>query len=960
MANRLERWAAGGLSAAASLAALGGLPGVALGQSILPDSSFVGTGVNFDAAADLYSITGGLKVGDINLLHSFERFGLATGETALFVSGPDINNIIGRVTGGSVSSLDGILAAGEANLYLINPNGITFGPNARLNLGQSFLGTTAASLTFSDGVRFGVDTDTADALLTLSNGAFPERFSMEPESGAIALSNVGFERPGLLPNPGLAVDPGESLVLIGNGIALDGAFLTAPGGYIGLTSLQLGSDVGLFEVPDESLPRQDIVLGGGSVINVSASDTTVNAGGSLLLVGNDIDVTGISSLCAGIGGTNVCGAEFVPNFAGGDAGNIFVFAEGQLRLADNSVIVNDLVDGASGNDSVSIFDAFDIFNQTGDADAVFGSIFIDASDISIESGSAVSTSTLGIGNAGVVSLAADGTVALDSGQVFSIIGRIFDAGGPNEQIIPGDGEAGGVLIGANRIVMANDSFVTASTVAGQGDSGLVSLDATTAVDLSGSFILSNIEPNGVGDALGVVLETATLTMTDGAEIQVLTRGQGDAGGIIVRASESAFLSGVDPDGAGFSTGLFTSTEAGAVGDGGDILFETPALTLIDGAVLSARTQSDFQGGDIVVRADNVFLYDGGQIQAAGLRVDGGDIRAGRILVDATERIILGGEFENFQELVDNAGDDSGRGIFAVVDLVPFIDADGTLVAPSGIFTGGGTNIGLDPTATVEGGLIFVSAPLVAANRRARIDTQTTAGDGGLIFLDAGFLALANASNVATRSGRPNFPGDGGLIFANVDFEIIASPARDNNITTDAFDGAGGNILIEGAPFLRNIALREDVAATNDISSTGRGADGVDGSITGQVLNTTQVEPVAELSPDLIDPSQLIAQGCGAGNLAAAQNIGSLQLLGRGGIAASPEQQITTVSLPESLGDLPEGESPTAAQPAATLAGLPEPAEAQTWRYGDQGQILLLAGAGKANVHGAGFSCDQAF
>src|SRR3974390_2497895 len=83
-----------------------------------------------------YSITPamGLTKGN-NLFHSFSQFNRATGETATFSGPANIQNVLGRVTGGSPSSIDGTVRCDipGANLFLINPNGFMFGPNATID-----------------------------------------------------------------------------------------------------------------------------------------------------------------------------------------------------------------------------------------------------------------------------------------------------------------------------------------------------------------------------------------------------------------------------------------------------------------------------------------------------------------------------------------------------------------------------------------------------------------------------------------------------------------------------------------------------------------------------------------------------------------------------------------------------------------------------------------------------------
>src|SRR3569832_689633 len=98
--------------------------------------------------AGVFQIQGGATRGK-NLFHSLSEFSVPTNGVAYFNNTSTIQNIITRVTGVSFSSIDGTLQTnGGANLFLLNPNGIIFGQNARLNIGGSFVATTANAIQF--------------------------------------------------------------------------------------------------------------------------------------------------------------------------------------------------------------------------------------------------------------------------------------------------------------------------------------------------------------------------------------------------------------------------------------------------------------------------------------------------------------------------------------------------------------------------------------------------------------------------------------------------------------------------------------------------------------------------------------------------------------------------------------------------------------------------------------------
>jgi filamentous hemagglutinin family protein len=259
-------------------------------QTVTPASDGAGTQVN--PSGNRLDITGGqLSKDGANLFHSFSQFGLTPEQTANFLSNPSIQNILGRVTGGSPSVINGLIqvSGGNSNLFFMNPSGIVFGNNARLDVPGSFSATTA------NGIGFGSSWFNATGSNSYAN------LVGTPTSFAFATS-----QPGSIINTGnLTVNSGQNLTLLG-GTVLSTGELSAPGGNITVSAVpgeklvrltQTGNLLSLdiqplgsnkpntSNLPIASLPQ---LLTGGNV--ETATGVIVNSNGQVELTGSGIAV----------------------------------------------------------------------------------------------------------------------------------------------------------------------------------------------------------------------------------------------------------------------------------------------------------------------------------------------------------------------------------------------------------------------------------------------------------------------------------------------------------------------------------------------------------------------------------------------------------------------------------------------------------------------------------------------
>lgn len=196
-----------------SLGAITSVATLSHAQTIIPAAD--GTATVVMPNGNTFNITGGSLSGDgKNLFHSFQEFGLSTQQIANFIANPTIQNILGRVVGGNPSLINGLIqvSGGQANLFLMNPSGMVFGPNAALNVPASFAATTATGIGFSNGQFNAYGANDYQSLL-----GNPQTFVFQ-----------GIQ-PGAIINAGdLAVTAGEGISLVG-GTVINTGTIAAPG-----------------------------------------------------------------------------------------------------------------------------------------------------------------------------------------------------------------------------------------------------------------------------------------------------------------------------------------------------------------------------------------------------------------------------------------------------------------------------------------------------------------------------------------------------------------------------------------------------------------------------------------------------------------------------------------------------------------------------------------------------------
>ncbi|MFB8787287.1 MAG: filamentous hemagglutinin N-terminal domain-containing protein [Potamolinea sp.] len=586
-------------------------------QSIVPDNSLPKNSVVTPNGNTLTS-TGGTTVGS-NLFHSFNTFSVPTGSTAWLNNDAEIRNILTRVTGNSVSNIDGLIRInGTANLFLINPKGIIFGPNAQLNIGGSFIGSTASSIKFANGSEFSAVNPSAPSLLTinvpigLQLGINPAPIVVQGRGNNLNIDVVTSALIRDNKTVGLQVAPGQTLALVGGDIALEGGNLTALGGRIELWSVNNGllgitNSNGKLAITNEQLATQ---FGDIRFTGAASADASGNGGGTIQVQGRRISLhDGSAVLATTLGAQN---------------------GEGITVRASESVEV-------LGFSSNLLFPSIISTNSKTGSSGKAGAIAIETPSLLVGNGGVLSSTTFGSGNAGNM------TVRANFVEAFGTLNNLNASGLFTAAQLGSTGNAGDLTIETQRLRLTDGAQILATTT-GTGNGGNLTVRATQAVEVIGftelrnpglptafivigSTIATSVTRRQVtGNAGNLTIETERLTIKNGGQIVTSTFGLGKGGDLTVRATDSVELIGTSGTNPLDISSLAAIGGKNSTGNAGNLTIETRQLTIRDGATATVENLAPIgQAGDLEVKADSILLLNGGSLNAQTTAGDRGNI-----------------------------------------------------------------------------------------------------------------------------------------------------------------------------------------------------------------------------------------------------------------------------------------------------------------------------------------------
>jgi filamentous hemagglutinin family protein len=843
--------------------------------------------------------------GPATLLQSFGDFSLPnTTDTAHFDLGNasyggaanGVNVVIGRVTGGNLSTINGQirLTGGNApDLFLINPSGIVFGAGASLNVPGSFVASTAESVLFANNLRFGVDGTTPNPLLTVST---PIGLQLGASAGPIEVQGTPANN-FLFRSPTLSTNPNQTLALVGGQVDINSANIVAPDGQVEIWALQNGTvdipTTGNWQLSSSSPSPTwgDVTLRQSSYI-----DTSGAVGGPINIRGRGLTLQDGSHIQSATGanqqgqGITVQTTEFVDLLGASHPDNYFLPGLTTNVSQDNATAGDIQIDTqrlrVTNGAWVTSLVSTDPLVPTQITDSNTGQIIVRATDVEVQGYNPIPnafgtywtsaiTTLVGAGqrnNGGAITVEADRVRLLDGGRLSTdVVGPLVPPFTPTE------GNAGDISVTARESLELRGTNPTLFT----------------------SAIASGIQSSAIGEAGSIKIEAGQLSISNGGTINsaiagnpvAALAGQGTAGNINIQATDVQVSDLIVEPFSQTPSGITVALGQNATGQGGNINLTANSLRVFNGGQITSSSEGNGPAGNVNLTANTI------DVQGISQTLVNGQYLPSTITASSSTAAAAG-------SVNVTSGALSVR--------------NGAQVTVTNSGTGEAGNL------TVTGGTFFL-------DQAGQLTASTVNGNGGnmTLQLQNGLIMRHGSVISATAGGN----GDGGNITINA--PVIAG-FENSDIIANAFQGNGGNIQITTQGIF-GLEFRPQLTPENDITASSQ--FGVNGTVE---INEFSLDPdtgIVELPAGLADTSDQIAQGC------ATDGDSSFVATGRGGIPPSPNESLSseltwsdTRDLSEFLGAAPSGPAPAGSVPAQP----PGLTEINAWRINANGQVELLA------------------
>nr|WP_223805524.1 filamentous hemagglutinin N-terminal domain-containing protein [Pseudanabaena sp. UWO310] len=566
------------------------LPVAVAAQSVTSDGTLSTTVTSPDNLN--FTITNGNQPNSgANLFHSFSQFTVPTGGSATFnlVNTPNITTIFSRVTGGNVSNIDGLIQttnnSNPVSLFLLNPNGIIFGANARLNIGGSFVGTTANSVKFIDGTEFSAVSTNNPPLLTISS---PIGLQMGANAAPITVrSNL---------------TTGADLILEGGRLDLQGELIA--GRDITLKAQDTVKIRDTVTKPFLAQAGRNLTIQGNQNVDILAlknSGGALRSGGNLSLISNG----SISGDAHFVSGGNVSFQTLT-----GKRGK-FISLFDPIIYAHGDVVFGDYTGVALKVEAMGSIEA--------------GNITITAPDSTIPSSDpdfmTLTTQRAAILRAGVKTLPTANVPQMGVGSTNFTSGTVagLPAGSIRVASINTSNSTGGD--GGSIILKAAGDIVTGSlqsSVVGDGvNGGSINILANGNISINGDVtsVTTSTGNSGHGGDITIATTNGNLSfigsLSSGAAI--LGTGTGKGGAISLSATNGNLS---------FNGSLSSGATSLGTGKGGAIsLSATNGNLSFNGSLSSSFSGKNGNGGDITLSAINGNLFSQGSMSSDSFSAD---------------------------------------------------------------------------------------------------------------------------------------------------------------------------------------------------------------------------------------------------------------------------------------------------------------------------------------------------